>query len=499
MNYNKKVKILLIQAPWYGFQNIISGRLYLGLAYLAAVLDKKGHTVKIFNGETFFKNINNKGEKIVIDEETYLKNYSPNHEVYKEIMDSVKEFGPDIVGISFMTANSTSGYYLAKMLKNYKADLPIIAGGTHPTLIPEEPLKKAPFDFVIRGEGEETIADLVSVIKNKKDISKVSGISYAKEGKIIHNPDRPFIQNLDKLPFPAFHLMKDAQKNIYACAGITTARGCPFQCNYCASNLMWTRNVRFRTPANIVEEIRERYNRLGIRNYSFNDDTFTLRSAFVEEICDKILALPFKINWHCDTRGDTINLKILKLMKKAGCNHIYLGLESGSPKIQKMIKKNIDNTKIKTAVKLARKAGIETTVYFMAGFPEETEDDLMESIKAMKDIAPDHAIWSILTPYPGTETWSTAINRGLVSTDTNWARFFHHSNQNIFKGMPKESWEKMLRLIETEQKKINGRMTLIKFKKNIRMKINLAKMAIKNPKKILKQFKKIPAVIFKKR
>ena len=186
-------------------------------------------------------------------------------------------------------------------------------------------------------------------------------------------------------------------------------------------------------------------------------------------------------------------------MKKAGCNHIYLGLESGSPKIQKMIKKNIDNTKIKTAVKLARKAGIETTVYFMAGFPEETEDDLMESIKAMKDIAPDHAIWSILTPYPGTETWSTAINRGLVSTDTNWARFFHHSNQNIFKGMPKESWEKMLRLIETEQKKINGRMTLIKFKKNIRMKINLAKMAIKNPKKILKQFKKIPAVIFKKR
>jgi len=493
------MKILLIQAPWYGFQNIISGRLYLGLAYLAAVLDKEGHEVKIFNGETFFKNINNKGEKIVIDEEEYLKNYSPDHEVYREIMNAVKDFEPDIVGISFMTANSASGYYLAEMLKNYKADLPLIAGGTHPTLIPEEPLKKAPFDYVIRGEGEETIADLVSAIKNKKDISKVPGISYAKEGKIIHNPNRPFIQNLDKLPFPAFHLMKDAQKNIYACAGITTARGCPFQCNYCASNLMWTRNVRFRSPANVVEEIKDRHNRLGVKNYSFNDDTFTLRSAFVEEICDRILTLPFKINWHCDTRGDTINLKILKLMKKAGCNHIYLGLESGSPEIQKMIKKNIGNSKIKEAVKMARKAGIETTVYFMAGFPDETEENLMESVVAMKDIAPDHAIWSILTPYPGTETWSTAINRGLVSTDTNWARFFHHSNQNIFKGMPKESWEKMLRLIETEQKKINGRMTLIKFKKNIRMKINLAKMAIKNPKKILKQFKKIPAVIFKKR
>ena len=135
----------------------------------------------------------------------------------------------------------------------------------------------------------------------------------------------------------------------------------------------------------------------------------------------------------------------------------------------------------------------------MAGFPDETEENLMESVMAMKDIAPDHAIWSILTPYPGTETWNTALSRGLVSTDTNWARFFHHSNQNIFKGMSKESWEKMLKLIEAEQKKLNGRMTMIKLNKKIRAKINLAKMAISNPMKVFKQFKKIPAIFFKKR
>jgi len=492
------MKILLIQAPWYGFQNIISGRLYLGLAYLAGVLDKDGHEVKIFNGETFFKNINNKGEKVVIDEETYLKNYSPNHEVYKEIMSAVKDFGPEIVGISFMTANSNSGYYLAKMIKNYNSAIPLIAGGTHPTLLPEEPLRKAPFDFVVRGEGEETITDLINAVKDKKDIGSVLGISYLKDDKIVHNPNRPFIQNLDKLPFPAFHLMKDAQKNTYACTGITTARGCPFKCNYCASNLMWTRNVRFRSPANVVEEIKDRHNRLGVKNYSFNDDTFTLRSAFVEEICKRILELPFKITWHCDTRGDTLNIGVLKLMKKAGCNHVYLGLESGSPKIQKMIKKNIDNAKIKTAVKMARKAGIETTVYFMAGFPEETAEDLMQSITAMEDIKPDHAIWSILTPYPGTEIWDMARKQGLVSLDTDWARFFHHSSRNFFNTISKESWEKMLGLIEYKQKKINGRVTLVKLKKKINAKINLAKMAIKNPKKILKQFKKIPSVIFKK-
>lgn len=493
------MKILLIQAPWYGFQNIISGRLYLGLAYLAAILDKEGHSVQIFNGETFFKDIINQKEKVVINEDDYLKNFNPDHKVYQEIMKAVQDYGPDVVGVSFMTANSASGYYLAKMLKSYNPELPLIAGGTHPTLLPEEPLKKAPFDFVIRGEGEETIVDLINSIKNKKDTSHVLGISYQKNGKIIHNPNRPFIQNLDKLPFPAFHLMRDAQKNLYACTGITTARGCPFRCNYCASNLMWTRNVRFRTPANVVEEIKDRHNRLGIKSYSFNDDTFTLKSTFVEEICNRILKLPFKIKWHCDTRGDTINLKILKLMKKAGCNHVYLGLESGSPKIQKMIKKNIDNSKIKTAVKLARKAGIETTVYFMAGFPEETEEDLTQSVNAMKEIKPDHAIWSILTPYPGTEIWDMAQKRGLVSIDTDWASFFHHSSRNFFNTMPKESWEKMIGIIEMEQKKINGRMTFIKLNKKIQAKINLAKMAIKNPKKVFKQFKKIPTIFLKKR
>ena len=492
------MKILLIQAPWYGFQNIISGRLYLGLAYLAAVLDKEGHQVQIFNGETFFKNIINQREKVVINEEDYLKNFNSDHEVYKEIMNAVKNFNPDIVGISFMTANSASGYYLAEMLKSYNPQMPLIAGGTHPTIIPEEPLKKAPFDFVIRGEGEETIVDLINTIKNKKSISNVLGVSYLEGDKIVHNPNRPFIQNLDKLPFPSFHLMKDAQKNTSACTGITTARGCPFKCNYCASNLMWTRNVRFRSPANVVEEIKDRYKRLGIKNYSFNDDTFTLRSAFVEEICKRMLELPFKITWHCDTRGDTINIEILKLMKKAGCNHIYLGLESGSPKIQKMIKKNIDNIKIKTAVRMARRAGIETTVYFMAGFPEETEDDLIQSITAMEDIKPDHAIWSVLTPYPGTEVWDLARKQGLASLDTDWARFFHHSNRNFFNTISKEVWEKMLNIIELKQKKINNRMTLIKLKKKIRAKINLAKMAIKNPRKVLKQFKKIPDKFFKK-
>lgn len=484
------MRVLLIQPPWYGFQNIVSTRLYLGLAYLAAVLEKNGDKVTIFNGETFFDFTKKQSENIVIDEEAYLKNFSPAHPVYQKILSAAIDFKPDIVAISFMTANSTSAYILAKMFKERFPGLPLLAGGLHPTLLPDEPFNRGVFDYVIRGEGEETIIELVEAIKSKKDVSSILGLSYRKNGQIVHNGSRPFIENLDNLPFPAFHLMHEAEKHRYACTGITSSRGCPFECIYCASKLLWTRAVRFRTPANVVAEIKNRHERLGITSFAFGDDTFTLRPAFVEEFCRLVLDLDFKIKWHCDTRGDTLNLPLLKLMNKAGCEHIYLGLESGSPKIQKLIKKNINSDKVGAAVKMARQAGIETTVYFMVGFPDETEEDIWESINAMKRLNPDHALWSILTPYPGTEVWRIVEERGLVGEDTNWDNFFHHFNQNIFNTMPKETWDKMLSIIDQEQEKLNKKLTLIKLKKKIAGKFHLFRLAINNPAKVIAYLKK---------
>lgn len=484
------MRILLIQPPWYGFQNIVSTRLYLGLAYLAAVLDKNGHEVLIFNGELFFDKFSSTNEKLAIEEDAYQKNFSASHPVYKKIMSATEKFRPDLVAISFMTANSSSAYILAELLKKYKPGLPLVAGGIHPSLLPEEPLIKGQFDFVVRGEGELTIIELIDAIKNNNSVENVLGVSWKKNEKIIHNPARPFIHNLDELPFPAFHLMRDAKKNPYACTGITTSRGCPFECNYCASKLLWTRAVRFRSAEKVVEEIKDRHNRLGISSFAFGDDTFTLKPAFVEEFCQRLLDLDFKINWHCDTRGDTLTYPILKLMKKAGCSHIYLGLESGSSKIQKLIKKNINTDKVEVAVKMARKADIETTVYFMVGFPEETEQDVWESIEAMKRLSPDHALWSILTPYPGTEIWQIAEERGLVTRDCNWDSFFHHYNRNIFNTMPKKNWDKMLAVISQEQEKLNKKLTKVKLKKKLFSKLNLVNLAIKNPGKVISHVKK---------
>ncbi|MBA3047765.1 B12-binding domain-containing radical SAM protein [Patescibacteria group bacterium] len=485
------MKILLIQPPFYGFQNIISNRLYLGLAYLGAVLEKEKHEVLILNGELYFDKIKGVNEKITINADDYGKKFTRDHYVYQKILKDISEFKPDIIAISFMTAVSTSAYYLAQYIKKSLPDVPLIAGGIHPTLVPNEPLKNN-FDFTVRGEGEITTVELINYINNKKDIEKITGISYKKNGQIVCNEDRPLITDLDTLPFPAFYLMKDYKKNTHSCKGIITSRGCPFACTYCASKLLWTQKVRFRSPQNVVNEIIDRHKKYNITSFAFHDDTFTLRQSYVKEFCQLALSLDFKITWHCDTRVDTIDLPLLKLMHKAGCRHIYLGLESGSPKIQKLIKKNINTEKVKQAIILSRRAGIETTVYFMAGFPDETEEDIKLSIKAMKELSPDYVIWSILTPYPGTEVWEIAKKQGLVDINNcDWEKYFHHYNQGcFFKTIPEEKWNSLIESIRREEQKINNQLTLLKTKKNIRNKLSQISYALHNPKKLFKYISK---------
>ena len=262
---------------------------------------------------------------------------------------------------------------------------------------------------------------------------------------------------------------------------------------------MWTKNVRFRSADNVLKEIKYRYYNLGIKSFSFNDDTFTLQPNRVKEICDGIIHNKIKINWHCDTRGDTLTLDTLRLMKKAGCNHIYLGLETGSPKILKQIKKNIKIETVQSATHMARKAGIETTVYFMVGFPEETEEDIELSIKAMKKINPDNAIWSILTLYPGTETWDLALEKNLVSKNQNWDTCFHHFDQgNIFGSISKKSWDKMLKRIHEEQESLHNKVTKIKIMKKINALPSMIKIGLKKPKKIIPYFFNILKRLFKK-
>ncbi len=483
------MKILLLQPPWYGFQNITSNRLYLGLAYLGAVLEKDGHEILILNGETFFNRFDEKKEEITIDEAEYLKNLSSDHYVYKKIIEKIKDWNPDAVGLSFMTAAAFSAYTLSRLIKEYRPAMPLIAGGWHPTILPKEAIQKGLFNYVVRGEGEETIVELLRVIEQKQETKDILGISYKVNGEVKHNPDRPFIKDLDSLPLPAFHLLYNYENQKSACTGIVTSRGCPFSCTYCASKVMWTQKVRFRSADNVVAERKYRYEKMGSRWFSFNDDTFTFNADRVKEICDKIIKLGLKIRWHCDTRGDALDLEILKLMKKAGCDHIYLGLESGSLKILKQIKKNINIATVKKAVNLARQANIETTVYFMVGFPNETKEDIEMSIEAMKDIRPDNAIWSILTLYPGTEIWDLAASQGLVTENQDWSKSFHHYNQgNIFNSISKEDWNEMLKTIYLEQTKLQNRFTKIKIRKKIKALPEMIKLGLKKPGRILPYF-----------
>lgn len=290
-----------------------------GLAYIAAVLKKNNIPVKILESNVF----------------------DLNHEqIKKEII----EYHPDFVGITSTTSMIEESHEIALLCDK---KIKVIIGGVHASSLPEETLEKFErFDFLVRGEGEFAMLELVQ----KKPLEKIKGLSYRKNKKIKHNPLRELNNNLDDLPFPTRELLPMSK---YFSAGakqvpsdyILSSRGCPYQCIFCADHLVHGRKFRFRSPENIIKEVEELYNK-GVRDWDFIDDNFTLINERVEKFCDLMIqkGLNKEMTWRCANgiRVDRITPELLKKMKQAGCYMVSLGIESGNEQILKNMKKDIN-------------------------------------------------------------------------------------------------------------------------------------------------------------
>ena len=446
------MKVLLIDPPWFSLQGMPSPSLSLGLLYLGSYLEKFGHNCIIFSGEIgFTKRITY--QKVVINEDC-LTNLDKNPvwiNVVKKLACLLEEFNPDIVGITMPTAKYDVSIELIKFIKKKNKNLKIAVGGPHPSILPEDTLKIEGVDFVIRGEGEETLLELVNLLEKNKSLSQIKGLSYKNNSKIIHNSCRPYIKNLDELPFPNWNLVyssdKISAKSFFN--SIISSRGCPYQCIFCASKKIWGLNVRYRSPENIFEEIKERKGRYEVNLFHFNDDSFTTKKENVMKLCDMILKNNLKIEWTCDTRVNLVDYDLLKKMKQAGCTQINLGIECGNEKMLRYIKKGITIKQVIEAFKIANKVGISTLAYFMMGFPDETKEDIYDTIALMKKIRPSHPCWSIATPYPGTELYEICQKEGLIKKGINWSTFHHHSKKMGFsKHINKEDFIKLAEKIE---------------------------------------------------
>lgn len=302
-----------------------------------------------------------------------------------------------------------------------------IAIGPHVTALPSETLLEYPgLDFLIRGEAEESLEELIFTLENGGDLNNVRGIGFrSEEGVVIVTEPRPPIENLDSLPYPRHDLLPMDRYRLPLIGNrytfVMASRGCPFNCIFCRSPVMWGKKVRKRSPENIIGELKLLAG-MNVTNIIFHSDTFTLDRKWTIELCKRIIDESLPIRWMTNSRANTVDREMLAWMKKAGCWMIAYGFESGSQQILNNVKKEITIDQIKNAANLTKEVGIKIWGYFILGLPGETKDTIDETIRLSKDLPLDLVNFAVGAPYPGTEFFEYVDTHGYLNSK-NWEDF----------------------------------------------------------------------------
>ena len=352
---------------------------------------------------------------------------------YQQIKNKIKSAKAEIVGITAPTPPMKHVYKISEIIKEIYPDTQIIAGGIHPTVLPERTMAEGKnIDFIVMGEGEHTFTELIkSLKKGQREFSNIAGLCWRKENKIMVNQPRGLIKNLDEIPFPnrdIFNLKiyypaptkRVSEENA---TPILTSRGCPFNCIHCPSKIIWRSDVRYRSADNVVNEIEECVNKYNLREFGFCDDTFTVNRKRAIEICHKIIEKKLRIYWLCFSRANTIDDELIRTMKKAGCKKILLGLESGNQKILDLMRKKTTIQQGRKAAEIIKRQGLKTYASFMLGNVGETVETIKETISFAKSLNLDNATFFITAPFPGTDLYQIAQDLGHINQNTPWEAF----------------------------------------------------------------------------
>ncbi|MGE4132061.1 MAG: radical SAM protein [Bdellovibrionales bacterium] len=328
---------------------------------------------------------------------------------------------PFVVGISVLTAQAARTYHIVKMIKSRWPDTKVIVGGIHVTALPEEPLRKD-IDFVVRGEGERALLNLFQQIRGDQDYSGVQNLSYWDGDKIKHNPEGGLIEDLDEIPMFPYELFDNPR---YDMGFITSARGCPYKCSYCSQRLMTGLTFRYRSPAKIVEELDILINKYGRNHIVFYDDNFSFKKKRVIELCEAIIksGLNKKAGFFIQTRADNLYEEIMPYLKEANFTGVGFGMETANERLAGVIVKNESVEQHKKAILLARKWGLDVSVFMIYGLPTETHEERMESLKFVKDWGFRFTKFNNLIPYPGTKTYNDVKATSGLQMIEDWGNF----------------------------------------------------------------------------
>ncbi|MDY6844591.1 MAG: radical SAM protein [Thermodesulfobacteriota bacterium] len=425
-------------------------------------------------------------------QDSFVRNaLDDKHYVWLEIKQYLEEIHPDLVGVYTTTVAYPIVLKILSLAKQIIPNCVTVLGGPHVTVVPHEVMEKRDVDFILLGEAEYTLVELCNGLKEGAvDYKKIAGLGYREGEKININKSPDFIQDLKSLPIVDRDLILDIESYPnWAIGGIIMgSRGCTYNCTFCASAAIWKRRIRYRPVDDIIAEIKYLKNKYRLTEFVFMDDTFTIHRKRVREFCEKLIIENMDLEWKCSSRADFINETILDLLKNAGCSQISVGVESGSDRVLRQMKKHVTVKDTRRAAELIKKYGIGFTALFVVGMPYETADDIRQTINIIKDIEPDSVNVSTFFPYPGTEAYAEVVKHGLLPVDFDWANNLelgHHSLNNCF--TPQIPPEELKNLI-IEVNEIARYVNRMKIRHAVKKYWRRRKLYISHPRETFKKF-----------
>jgi anaerobic magnesium-protoporphyrin IX monomethyl ester cyclase len=362
----------------------------------------------------------------------YLKMHGINTRVFDEqvqvltpsiLRELVQEQeAPYIFGISCMTAHVASAYRMAAMIKSEYPDSIVIAGGIHPTALPEEPLRTGHVDFVVRGEGEVALLELYRTIRSDQDPRNLASLSFHDGDRFVHNPEGPMLPDLDELPMFPFDLFSHPR---YDLGFLVSSRGCPYKCAYCSQRMMTGTTYRYKSAQRVIQELDVLINKYNRRIVTFYDDNFCIKKRRVLELCDLIVDANFhkRCKFLLQTRADNFPEDLAPILAESGFTMVGFGMETGSDRIANLIGKGETVQQHLDAVELAKRYNMQVMLYMINGLPTETKKDRYKSFEIIMKTRPHAPKFNNLIPYPGTPMFDDLKQSDRLRIEENWTNF----------------------------------------------------------------------------
>ena len=413
------MRILLIAPPVNSFTGLIKRGYPLGLCMLAAIAkQEKVDSVAVYDADkcysaTYGLNFTDQRRNMA----AFLDGVNnSNHPAWDNLRRTLDELSPDMVGITTMTLDYPSALRTAEMVKKWNPDCFVVMGGAHASVMPKVMIDWPYTDAVVKGEGEEAFRAIIRRLgAGSSKFDDIPGVITKDSTQDVFECLPTEIEDIDSLPFPDRTALISPGKYSGEDMGLMlTSRGCPFRCSYCSN---FSRRTRFRSIDNVFDEIQLVQKTHGTFQFLFKDDSFTLSRKRVEEFCSSVSRSNVRILWESSTRLDLIDDQMVQAMKKAGCNRVSVGVESGDDEILAIMNKRLTREKIRNATSILNRNNLFWTAYFMMGLPTETETQMLNTLEFMRELRPPYAAIGIYKPYPGTKLFAIAEQHGLVSRD----------------------------------------------------------------------------------